>query len=208
LFVPPAEPATKRAVSFIDGQNLYRSVKECFGYHYPNYDVRKLSETVCRSKNWTLTQIRFYTGVPDQADDERWNRFWVAKLARMGKTGIEVFSRPLRYRNDTIRLPDGSTHTFLRGSEKGIDVRIALDIIRLAFGDSYDVALVFSQDQDLSEVADEIRTIAKLQQRWIRIACAFPISPTARNRRGINHSEWIPFDRKTYDGCLDSVDYR
>jgi hypothetical protein len=44
---PLIEPAIKRAVTFIDGQNLYRAAKESFGYHYPNYDVRKLSDSVC-----------------------------------------------------------------------------------------------------------------------------------------------------------------
>ena len=53
-------------------------------------------------------------------------------------------------------------------------MRIALDVISLAHRRAYDVALVMSQDQDLSEVADEIRTIAQEQQRWIKIACAFP----------------------------------
>jgi len=204
----PLEPAIKRVVTFIDGQNLFRAAKEAFGYHYPNYDVKKLSQSVCRSRGWNLEQVRFYTGVPDKADDPRWNHFWVGKLAVMGKTGVEVFSRPLRYRNDTVRLPNGVTHTFLRGSEKGIDVRIALDVIRLAFRNEYDVAVVFSQDQDLSEAADEIRVIAKLQKRWIQIACAYPVSPTARNRRGINHSDWIQIDRTTYDACLDPTDYR
>jgi uncharacterized LabA/DUF88 family protein len=40
------------------------------------------------------------------------------------------------------------------GREKGIDVRLALDILLLGFRSEYDVAVVFSQDQDLSEVAD------------------------------------------------------
>jgi uncharacterized LabA/DUF88 family protein len=213
LFVPAtppllAEPAIKRAVTFIDGQNLYRSAKEAFGYYYPNYDVQKLSKAVCKSHGWDLAQVRFYTGVPDKSDHAMWNRFWVGKLAVMGKSGVEVFSRPLRYRNDSVKLPDGSTHTFLRGSEKGIDVRIALDIIRLAVRNEYDVAVVFSQDQDLSEVADEIRVIAKLRARWIRIACAYPVSPTSKNARGINHCEWIKIDRNIYDACLDPIDYR
>jgi uncharacterized LabA/DUF88 family protein len=212
-FVPPSpspftEPAIKRAVAFIDGQNLYRSAKEAFGYHYPNYDVQKLSDAVCKAHGWNLAQVRFYTGVPDKADDARWNHFWVGKLAVMGKAGVEVFSRPLRYRNDTVKLPDGTTHTFLRGSEKGIDVRIALDVIRLAVRNEYDVAVVFSQDQDLSEVADEIRVISKLRGRWIHIACAYPMSPTRTKTRGLNHSDWIKIDRPTYDACLDSTDYR
>jgi hypothetical protein len=46
----------------------------------------------------------------------------------MGREGVNVFTRPLRYRNKEVKLPDGSLHTFLDGDEKGIDVRIALDV--------------------------------------------------------------------------------
>ncbi len=40
------------------------------------------------------------------------------------------------------------------------------------------------------------------------MACAFPMSPASRNRRGINKTDWIPIDRATYDSCLDRRDYR
>jgi hypothetical protein len=126
----------------------------------------------------------------------------------MGREAVRVFSRPLRYRNRTVKLPDGTQHTYLTGEEKGIDVRIALDVIRLANAREYDVAVIFSQDQDLSEVANEIRTIAGQQDRWIKIACAFPFSPTTRNTRGIDKTDWIRIDRATYDACLDRRDYR
>jgi hypothetical protein len=53
----------------------------------------------------------------------------------------------------------------------------------------FDVALILSQDQDLSEVAEEIRSIAREQGRWIKIASAFPVSPTDPNRRGIDKTE-------------------
>jgi hypothetical protein len=54
------------------------------------------------------------------------------------------------------------------------------------------------------------RTIAFFdgQNRWIKIACAFPISPTCVNTRGINRTDWIRIDRATYDACLDPRDYR
>ena len=58
------------------------------------------------------------------------------------------------------------------------------------------------------EAADEIRVIAREQNRWIKIASAFPSSPTARNERGINKTDWIPIDRTTYHGCIDKRDYR
>jgi hypothetical protein len=118
-----------------------------------------------------------------------------------------VFSRPLRYRNQTIRLPDGHSHTFLVGQEKGVDVRLALDIASLAYKRVYDIALVMSQDQDLSEMADEIREIARQQDRWLKMASAFPSSPAGQNRR-VNGTDWVKIDRATSDGCLDTHDYR
>ena len=119
-----------------------------------------------------------------------------------------MFLRPLRYRNQTVRLPTGHTHTFLVGQEKGVDVRLALDIVSCAYKNAYDVALVFSQDQDLFEVADELRQISQQQDRWIKMASAFPFSPASPNRRGINATDWIRIERATYDACLDNRDYR
>jgi len=203
-----AEPNTKRVVAFFDGQNLFHGAREAFGYTYPNYSPLALAARVCGVQGFSLQQIRFYTGVPDRADNAFWSAFWSAKLLAMSRTGIVVFSRPLRYRNKEFRLPGGATFTRLVGEEKGIDVRLALDVIRMARKNELDVALVFSQDDDLSEVAKEVRSLAQEQERWIKIASAFPVSPTSRNRRGINYTDWIPIDRATYDACLDPRDYR
>ena len=96
----------------------------------------------------------------------------------------------------------------LVAEEKGIDVRIALDVIRTARQNDFDVAVIFSQDQDFSELADEIRALAHEQGRWIKIASAFPTSPTSKNKRGINGTDWIKIDRATYDACIDPKDYR
>ena len=102
----------------------------------------------------------------------------------------------------------GTQQTVLVGQEKGIDVRLALDVVAAAYQDEADVLLVFSQDQDLSEVAVEIRQIARQQNRWIKMASAFPVSAASMNRRGINGTDWITIDRALYDSCLDRRDYR
>lgn len=203
-----SEPPVKRTVVFIDGQNLFHAVRSAFGYTFPNYDVAVLARAVCAVQGWRLDQVRFYTGVPDPGDDARWNAFWAAKLLHMSRQGIVTFSRALRYRNQVVNLPNGSQHTVLAAEEKGIDVRIALDVIRMAHRNEYDVALIFSQDQDLSEVAAEVRAISREQGRWIKVASAFPASPVARNRRGINSTDWILIERSLYDRCLDPHDYR
>ena len=204
----PAEPSTKRAIAFVDGQNLFFAARDAFGYTYPNYDFPALSREVCQSQGWELKATRFYTGIPDETDNPRWNYFWAGKLLQLSRLGVDVYSRPLRYHNKVVRLPGGSTHAFLTGEEKGIDVRIAIDVIRFAHRAEYDIALVFSQDQDLRELCTEIRVIASEQDRWIKIACAFPVSPTTKNRRGIANSDWIRIDRAMYHRCVDPRDYR
>jgi hypothetical protein len=70
------------------------------------------------------------------------------------------------------------------------------------------IAFFDGQDQDLSEVSDEVRAISMQQDRWIKLACAFPVSPTYGNTRGINKTDWLRIDRATYDACVDSRDYR
>ncbi len=204
----PAEPTIKRALAFFDGQNLFYAAKYAFGYKWPNYDPQRLAESVCQAMGWQLRETRFYTGFPNPSDDSFWNHFWTAKLAQMGREGVRTYSRHLKYRNQTVALPGGGTTTVLVGSEKGVDVRLALDIVAAARDNTCDVALIFSQDQDLSEVADEVRAISVQQSRWIKLACAFPVSPTYTNTRGINQTEWVRIDRATYDACLDTRDYR
>ena len=205
----PTEPATKRTVAFFDGQNLFHAAKEVFGYTFPNYDPPSLAARLCTKQNWCLHQVRFYTGVPDAGHDLFWHTFWSAKLAYMGKQpGVVVYRRALRYGPQEIKLGDGASVVLQVAREKGIDVRIALDVIRLCLDNMYDVALIFSQDQDLSEVAEEVREISVESNRWIKIASAFPVRPGGRNERGINKTDWIPIDRALYDSCIDQRDYR
>lgn len=204
----PSEPPQKRSIVFVDGQNLFHAAREAFGYTFPNYDILALAQAICSKHAWIATQTRFYTGIPDASDDAFWHHFWTGKLRIMSQRGVQVFSRPLRYRNKKVRLRDGTIETFLSGEEKGIDVRIALDVIRLARQNLYDVGIIFSQDQDLSEVAEEIRVLAREQDRWIKVVSVFPSSPTSRNKRGINKTDWIKIDRATYDACIDHRNYR
>ena len=197
-----------RVISFIDGQNLFYAARQAFGYSSPNYDPKRLTEVVARNRGWTVAGVQFYTGMPDLHDNPFWHRFWTARCAVMRDQGVATFTRPLRYRDETVELPGGAIVTTRIGREKGIDVRIALDIVRLARSGACDVALVFSQDQDLAEVANEIRAIAQDQVRSIKMACAFPVSSRYANRRGIDKTDWIRLDQSAYELALDQRDYR
>lgn len=76
-----SEPFRKRAVAFVDAQNLFDAVKEAFGYSCPKYDVAALATSVCRTQGWQLEQTRFYTGIPDRTDDFAVEHLLVEKAA-------------------------------------------------------------------------------------------------------------------------------
>ena len=202
------EPAVKRAIAFFDGQNLYRRAKDAFGHHHPNYDPKKLFHAVCAEKGWASRGVRFYTGMPAFKHDPEWHSYWANRLLSMRRAGIVVESRPLRYREHDVALPDGTVETRYVPQEKGIDLRIGLDVVRLARVGQLDVAVIFSQDQDLAEVVREVKDIARETDRWIKVVSAFPAGPEATSKRGINGAEWYPMDQAFYDACLDPRDYR
>jgi len=98
-------PLDKRAVAFIDGQNLFFAARDAFGYKHPNYNVRSLAQAVCRLQGWRLVQARFYSGIPDQYHSFFWNMYWSRKLSAMGREGVHLSTRRLRYRKKEIVLP-------------------------------------------------------------------------------------------------------
>jgi hypothetical protein len=125
----------------------------------------------------------------------------------LGRKKVVVYKRYLARREKEIETPSGKQIVpyFM---EKGVDVRISIDIIRLALNNMYDVALLFSQDQDLSEVASELHNIAKERKECIKIASAYPQNFNKSYTRGVNKTEWIALTKDEYDLCIDPVDYR
>ena len=202
------EPAVKRAVAFFDGQNLFRSAMAAFGHYHPNYDPMKLTDAVCRARGWQNHGARFYTGVPDADQNPMWYGYWQNRFLAMRRAGVSVISRPLRYLIENETLPGGGTRERVISQEKGIDLRIGLDVVRMAHLGQLDVAIIFSQDQDLAEVADEIKYIARSENRWLKVVSAFPDNSAVARQRGINGTEWFRMNQSFYDACLDPWDYR
>ena len=109
---------------------------------------------------------------------------------------------------DLDEWTDGSSEEIPAAQEKGIDPRLGLDVVRMAYRGELDVALIFSQDQDFVEVAEEIRNISRSEGRWLKIVSAFPSGHHATAHKGIEKTDWFRMDREFHDACLDSRDYR
>lgn len=113
----------------------------------------------------------------------------------MRRAGIVVTSRRLRYRIEQIRLPDGATHDGPVQREKGIDLRLGLDVVRMA------------RNGDL-DVAREVRDISRTRDLRLKVVSAFPYGPNASTNRGIDRTDWFRMDLEFYSFCLDPRDYR
>lgn len=111
------------------------------------------------------------------------------------------------YLQSGAELPDGTELSVWVAEEKGIDVRLAIDLVRLTNEQHFDVALVFSQDQDLAEAIREAKWIASHQGRQVSFYSAFPWSSRSRNPAGVNGTTWIKIDGATYAACLDARNY-
>lgn len=133
-----------RAVVFVDYQNMYRGAREAFGYdahpgHFGNFRPISFGRVLTREEGCVLVQVRVYTGIPVPQRDRKGNAIMQRRIASWVSDSpdkVEVFPRPLRY-------PPS------QGREKGVDVELAIDIVRLALDDVYDIAIVASADTDL-----------------------------------------------------------
>lgn len=194
------------AIVFVDGQNLFHGAQSAFGQKSPTYDVRALAQELAGQQGEVLTQARFYSGVPSRHDNQYWHDFWASKLLQMSRSKVEIFTRELRYRTVTMKT-DGTAHTARVPQEKGVDIRIALDLLRLTTQKAYDTAIIVSQDQDFSEVAGDVKAIAREQGRRIRLVSAYPSGGEHLNKRGINGMDWLPITWDTYRKCLDAISH-
>ncbi len=190
------EPETKRAIAFIDGSNVRYAAKEAFGDDTGNYNPLALAKLVCEENGWQLNGVHFYLGVPDINVTEDGHYAWMKRCSRWRRQGVNVFTRALQHdESGTAR-------------EKGIDVRLALDVMSHHTRGDFDVAIIFSQDQDFSEVVDEIKTAARLQGRWIQVVSAFPQSEQSHNQKGISGTLPVQISASLFDQALDTAENR
>lgn len=190
--------------------NLFNSAKRCFGYQHPNCNHAKLVNAVVNiEQGRQLDRATLYQGVPKQQHDALKNAWWNKKLAAVGRSGVVVERRYMKERELNITL-DGIVHfehTVQRLIEKGIDLKLGLDLVRYANSRAYDVAIVFSQDGDLVEAVEEVHRIAAEQNRWVQVECAHPFNPVG-NWYPINRTVIRQITKAMYDPCIDPIDYR
>jgi hypothetical protein len=141
--------APRKVWVFIDSQNVIRDAREAF--HDPDNDPASYGHI--RPKDLAtllvslgippreLDQVRVYTGAPANAHQPVAYRAHMKQRSVWIGAGVKVFPRTLRYPSDWPKSP---------AQEKGVDVALAVDLVRYALIEkSFDVGIVASTDTDL-----------------------------------------------------------
>jgi uncharacterized LabA/DUF88 family protein len=137
----------KRVMIFIDGSNMYYNMMKNFGKASLNY--RKFSIKLT-GENRELIRTYYYNCPLDQNENP-------ASYKLQQKFFNNLYNTPdLEVRLGRLQpKPDG------RKIEKGVDVKLAVDMLSKAWKNQYDVAVLISGDADFVEVVQEIKDQAK-----------------------------------------------
>jgi uncharacterized LabA/DUF88 family protein len=157
----------KKSFVFIDGSNLYhriKSVAEHFlretgqKYGTVDFDFRGFCNSF--KGDTDLQEIHYYVGQVTRLrngaseDVEKSEQMYAAQQRLAGylqKENIPIhYGKLLREPN-----PSGIYH------EKGVDVRIAVEMIRFARQAKYDVAYLLSSDSDLISAVQEVKSFER-----------------------------------------------
>lgn len=150
---------TKRSFVFIDGSNFYFKLKELTSrldnrFSLLNFNFRKFCDWLVQPNK--LIEIHYYLGaVRRQLNNKKSEKLYANQqrlIAKLQQQKIFVVLGQL------IQHPDKSYH------EKGVDVRLAVEMIRFARLNKYDQAYLVSSDTDLVPAIEEVQSFSKTVQ--------------------------------------------
>jgi uncharacterized LabA/DUF88 family protein len=201
---------TDRLMLFVDYQNIYRGARDCF---YPEAGIPnvagqispvRLGEHIVTRDSFDrkLSGVRIYRGLPDATRDSRGNAACTRQIeAWSSDQRVAVITRALRYpRGWPDRCQPGE-----KPQEKGIDVALAIDFVRLALENQYDVGVLMSTDSDLRPA---LETVAHFTDKRVEVA-AWSGRGGHNQRLSIDNARlwchWL--HRNVYEQVCDTTNY-
>lgn len=129
-----------RTAVFIDGGNFYRKLKDLKIKNTSKFDYFSFIKSLIKSDE--LTYIGYYVGQIRKEENNEKSRLLYSNQQKLF-THLESNIQNLKIIRGHIQNFNGTY------KEKGVDVRLALDIYKLANKNSYDKAILLSSDSDL-----------------------------------------------------------
>lgn len=144
-------PNTERVMIFIDGGNFYRLIRtpEAGFPKGTKFSYKKFIDFLVSSKS--LVEKKYYVGIVKNIDG-------TAKSTEMVKSQQKFLSE---LEKDGFIIERGKIVYDNKIREKGVDVKIAIDLVIGAAEDKYDTAIIVSSDTDLVPAIKYVQTKGK-----------------------------------------------
>jgi uncharacterized LabA/DUF88 family protein len=163
----------ERVHIYIDAGNFYHLVLKKLGIQETDFDFERFSIFLANGRTITKNGKRFYVGTVREKEGDEKSKIAMARqnslFSALKKGEWEIKPSKLRLRTETvfidkrvvdyqkIRKAGIDRIVFEKFREKGVDVKLATDLIVGAVDDQYDVAIVVSSDSDLVPAIDWVR---------------------------------------------------
>ena len=146
----------ERVTLYVDGFNLYHGLREKGWNRYYWLNPFKLGENLLRPSQ-ILSEVKYFTAriseVPHDPEKHRRQGVWLEAIEDSPKTQV-FYGHFLFKRKSCFKC--GST--WMAPEEKMTDVNIAVEMLRDAYENRFDLALVVSADSDLAPPIEAIRS--------------------------------------------------
>lgn len=176
----------------IDGANFYLLALKPFGIKDASFDYENFVFMLANGRNIAPHGKRFYIGTVPEKEGDIKSKEAVSRqtslFTRFRDGGWELKTSIHKRKIETIFVDDRvddwenlqkkgvASFTFERYREKGIDVKLATDLIVGAVDDQYDTALVVSSDTDLIPAIDWVRSRGK-KVEYVGFSISHPTDP-------------------------------
>lgn len=175
----------ERVAIYIDGGNTYRKLKDMgLPEDDKRFDFDALVLNVLAGRK--LISKRYYVGIVRNHDGSQKSEKLVKKqqqhLERLKLTGFDVKPGKIMYDGGRIR-------------EKGVDVKLAIDLVIGAADDLYDTAVIISSDTDLIPAIKYVVNGRKKKLEYIGFAGAVSLGMIreSTSQRILAKPDLLPF---------------
>jgi uncharacterized LabA/DUF88 family protein len=173
-----------KVIVYIDGFNLFYGIRSKGWKRYYWLDVHKLSLSLLKPGE-TLAAVKYFTArvLPTPRDPQKAKRqsTYLDALDALGQTQVTYG----HYLTKPVYCPNCKT-TFRMPEEKKTDVNIAVALLKDAFTDAYDRAIVISGDSDL---VGPIKAVKGSYSKK-RITVAFPPGRFSKDLQNTAHGHF------------------
>jgi uncharacterized LabA/DUF88 family protein len=174
---------TERISIYVDGGNFYHLVIKKLGISENDFNFDAFANILVDGRAIGESCKRFYKGSIREKEGDLHSKELMSKQTKLfttlNKNDWEIKTSKLRTRVEELvvdsrvfeykelqKIGLETIHTE-RMREKGIDVKIAVDLLVGAFDDKYDTAIIVSSDSDLLPAIDWVRNRTKKKIEYI-----------------------------------------